>query len=91
VGGVKHQNGYSADRLQLTSQTATKSGNTLMSLTYNYVAEKSRSGGVGIGTANTGQLMDITSSQINGQQRNESYNYDQVARLSQAKQRGEGA
>lgn len=28
--------------------------------------------------------MDITSSQINGQQRNESYNYDQVARLTQA-------
>ena len=36
------------------------------------------------GNANDGQLMDITSSQINGQQRNESYNYDQVARLTQA-------
>jgi len=53
-------------------------------LTYNYVALKSRSGGVGTGNANTGQLMDLTSSQINGQQRNESYNYDQVARLAQA-------
>ena len=82
--GVTENYGYSADRLQLTSQTATKSGNTLMSLTYNYVAPKSRSGGGGTGNANTGQLMDITSSQINGQQRNESYNYDQVARLTQA-------
>ncbi|MEK6288509.1 MAG: RHS repeat-associated core domain-containing protein [Acidobacteriota bacterium] len=82
--GVTENYGYSADRLQLTSQTATKGGNTLMSLTYNYVADKSRSGGVGSGQANTGQLMDITSSQINAQQRNESYNYDQVARLTQA-------
>lgn len=82
--GVTENYGYSADRLQLTSQTATKSGNTLMSLTYNYVALKSRSGGVGSGNANTGQLMDITSSLINQQQRNESYNYDQVARLTQA-------
>jgi hypothetical protein len=43
---VTENYGYSADRLQLTSQTATKSGNTLMSLTYNYVAPKSR---VGVG------------------------------------------
>lgn len=82
--GVTENYSYSADRLQMTSQTATKSGSTLMSLTYNYVAAKSRSGGVGTGNANTGQLMDITGSQINGQQRNESYNYDPVARLTQA-------
>jgi RHS repeat-associated protein len=55
-----------------------------MSLSYNYVAAKSRGGGAGTGTANTGQLMDITGGQINGQVRNESYNYDQVARLTQA-------
>ena len=48
------------------------------------MAPKSHSGGVGSGNANTGQLMDVTSSQINGQQRNESYNYDPVARLTQA-------
>jgi hypothetical protein len=87
--GVTENYGYSADRMQLTSQTATKSGNTLMSLTYSYVAPKSRFGGVGSGNANTGQLMDVTSSQIkdpngNTLQRNESYNYDQVARLTQA-------
>ena len=39
---------------------------------------------MGTGNANTGQLMDVTGSQINGQERNESYNYDQVARLTQA-------
>lgn len=85
--GVTETYGYSADRLQLTSQTATKAGSTLMSLTYNYIADKSRSGGVGSGTANTGQLMDLAATikdpNNNTQQRNESYNYDQVARLSQ--------
>jgi RHS repeat-associated protein len=57
-------------------------------MNYNYVADRSRSGGVGAGTANTGQLMDITGTTKdpsgNTLQRNESYNYDQVTRLSQA-------
>jgi RHS repeat-associated protein len=87
--GVTENYGYSTDRLQLTSHTATKAGNTLMSLTYNYVADRSRSGGVGSGQANTGQLMDISSATVkdpnnNTLQRNESYNYDQVSRLAQA-------
>lgn len=86
--GVTETYGYSTDRLQLTSQTATKGGNTLMSLSYNYVADKSRSEGVGTGQANTGQLMDITATikdfNNNPLPRNESYNYDQVSRLSQA-------
>jgi hypothetical protein len=34
--GVSEGYGYSADRLQLTSQTATRGVTTLMSLTYNY-------------------------------------------------------
>ncbi|HJQ24950.1 MAG TPA: hypothetical protein VKA60_13615 [Blastocatellia bacterium] len=46
--------GYSADRLQLTSQSAVKGASTLLNMTYSYVAAKSRSGGVGNGTANTG-------------------------------------
>jgi RHS repeat-associated protein len=83
--GLTENHTYSADRLQLTNQNVKQgSTTTLMSLTYNYVADKSRSGGVGTGTANTGQLMDITGSQINDQTRNETYNYDQVARLTQA-------
>jgi hypothetical protein len=36
--GVSEGYGYSADRLQLTSQTATRGVTTLMSLTYNYAA-----------------------------------------------------
>lgn len=95
VGSIGLGNGlaenyvYSADRLQLTSQNVKQQANTLMSLTYNYTADKSRSGGVGSGQANTGQLMDITSATVkdpnnNTLQRNESYNYDQVSRLTQA-------
>lgn len=82
--GLTENYGYSSDRLQLTSQNVKQGTNTLMSLSYNYIADKSRSGGVGSGQANTGQLMDITGSQINSQVRNESYSYDQVARLVQA-------
>jgi RHS repeat-associated protein len=82
--GLTENYGYSSDRLQLTSQNVKQGANTLMSLGYNYVADKSRSGGAGTGQANTGQLMNITGSQINGQQRNESYTYDQVSRLTQA-------
>jgi RHS repeat-associated protein len=81
--GINETYDYSPDRLQLTSYQVKKGANTLMSLSYSYVADRSRSGGVGTGNANTGQLMDITGT-INSQSRNESYNYDQVARLAQA-------
>jgi RHS repeat-associated protein len=79
--GVNEAYGYSADRLQLTSQTATK-GSTLMSLTYSY---SGLGGTFGTGTTagNTGQLVSITGT-INNQSRNQGFAYDNVGRLLSA-------
>ena len=62
---VAESYGYDSQRLQLTSQTATKSGNTLLSLTYSYQAQ-SGDNGTGSTVGNSGQLMSISGS-INGQ------------------------
>jgi RHS repeat-associated protein len=77
--GVAESYGYSNDRLQLTSQTATKGAATLMSLTYNYAASAGASG-IGTGAGNIGQLMAITGT-INSQTRNQAFTYDNVGRL----------
>jgi RHS repeat-associated protein len=79
---------YSADRLQLTKQTATKSSNILLRLNYNYQAAAGESG-TGTTAGNTGQLMGIVDligqpSQINGQGRTQSFTYDNVGRLKTA-------
>jgi len=54
--GVVESYGYDAQRLQMTSQTATLGATTLFSLTYGYQAQ---AGQLGVGTAagNGGQLM----------------------------------
>lgn len=78
--GVNESYGYSNDRLQMTSQTATK-GSTLMSLNYSYAASAGASG-VGTTAGNSGQLMSIAAgSTINGQARNQAFTYDNVGRL----------
>jgi RHS repeat-associated protein len=77
--GVVEAYGYSADRLQLTSQTATKNGNTLMSLSYNYQASAGQSG-TSTTAGNSGQLMGVTAN-IGGQSRNQQFTYDNVERL----------
>ncbi|HJQ24948.1 MAG TPA: RHS repeat-associated core domain-containing protein [Blastocatellia bacterium] len=82
--GVTESYGYSADRLQLTSQSAVKGASTLLNMTYSYVAAKSRSGVTGSALVNTGQLMDITAAQVGSLSRAESYSYDSVGRLTQA-------
>jgi YD repeat-containing protein len=57
ANGVNETYGYSADRLQLTSQTAAKGANTLMSLTYNYAASAGASGALTT-AGNSGQLSE---------------------------------
>jgi RHS repeat-associated protein len=79
ANGVNETYGYSADRLQLTSQTAVKGANTLMSLTYNYAASAGASGTLTT-AGNSGQLMSIGGT-INSQSRSQSFTYDNVGRL----------
>ena len=81
ANGVNETYGYSADRLQLTSQTATK-GATLMSLTYSYAASAGASG-VGTTAGNSGQLMSISGT-INSAARGQAFTYDVLARLATA-------
>lgn len=84
--GVNEVYTYSRDRLQLTRQTATKSGSTLMDLNYSY-ASMTGASGVGTTVGNSGQLMATTNnpssqpSTINGQTRNQAFTYDDVGRL----------
>lgn len=79
--GVSEAYGYDSNRLQLTSQTATLSSTTLMSLHYYYQAS---AGQMGYGTTagDTGQLIAINnSSQINGSSETAAYTYDLQGRL----------
>lgn len=78
ANGVNETYGYNADRLQLTSQTATK-GSTLMSLTYGYAASGGASG-VGTTVGNSGQIVSISGT-INSQSRSQAFTYDNVGRL----------
>ncbi|HEY3138935.1 MAG TPA: RHS repeat-associated core domain-containing protein, partial [Blastocatellia bacterium] len=80
--GVSESYSYSPDRLQLTSQTAVKGASTLMSLSYGYSASAGASG-VGTTAGNSGQLITITGT-INGANRGQSFNYDDVGRLVSA-------
>jgi RHS repeat-associated protein len=84
--GVVESYTYNNDRLQLTRQTATKGGSTLMDLNYSYSASAGASG-VGTSAGNSGQLMAIgynpnnQPSTINGQNRTQNFTYDDVGRL----------
>ncbi len=82
--GVAESYGYSQDRLQMTSQTATKSGQTLMSIGYNYTASAGQSGAATT-AGNSGQLMGVTAA-INSPtaNRNQAFTYDNVGRLKTA-------
>jgi RHS repeat-associated protein len=85
--------GYDSQRLQLTSQTATRSGGStggLMNLHYSYQAA---AGQMGINTTagNAGQLMAINnSSTINGSAESAAYTYDLQARLVTSSQTTNG-
>ncbi|MEW6131267.1 MAG: RHS repeat-associated core domain-containing protein [Acidobacteriota bacterium] len=77
--GVTESYSYSADRLQLVSQTATKGATSLMNLTYNYSASAGQNG-VGSTAGNSGQLMSISGS-INSTTESAAYTYDNLGRL----------
>ena len=86
--GVVETYGYDAQRLQLTSQTATKSGTTLLSLTYGYQAIAGQSG-AGSTAGNSGQLTSISGC-INGQTESTAYTYDNLSRLLTSNQTTNG-
>jgi RHS repeat-associated protein len=56
---VNQAYGYSTNRLQLTTQTATKGASNLLNLTYNYAATAGQNG-VGSTAGNSGQLMGMS-------------------------------
>ncbi|MBO0798681.1 MAG: RHS repeat-associated core domain-containing protein, partial [Blastocatellia bacterium] len=77
--GATESYGYSDDRLQLTSQTVTNGNTTLLSLSYGYGAGAGQMG-IGSKAGNSGQLVSVSGT-INGQNRNQSFTYDNVGRL----------
>jgi RHS repeat-associated protein len=87
--GVVESYGYDANRLQLTSQTATKSGNQLMNLTYNYQATAGQMG-AGSTAGNAGQLMSISGT-INSTTESSAYTYDLLGRLITSNQSSNGS
>jgi RHS repeat-associated protein len=86
--GVVESYGYDSQRLQLTSQSATKGGVTLMSETYGYQASGGQNG-VGTTAGNTGQLMTISGA-INGAAESAAYTYDLQGRLATSNQASNG-
>jgi RHS repeat-associated protein len=77
--GATESFGYSNDRLQLTSQTVTKGGNTLLSLSYGYGASAGQMGS-GSTPGDSGQIVSVSGA-VNGQGRNQAFTYDNVGRL----------
>ncbi len=77
--GVVESYGFDSQRLQLTSQTATRNGTTLMSLSYSYQAQAGQMG-VNTTAGNAGQLMTVSGS-INGSTEMIAYTYDNYGRL----------
>jgi YD repeat-containing protein len=84
--GVNETYGYSADRLQLTSQTATSFTGTLINLKYIYQTVAGDSG-VGTTANNSGQLMMISGT-IGPQSRTQRFTYDDLGRLATATGKG---
>jgi YD repeat-containing protein len=73
---------YDPQRLQMTRQQATRSGATLMDLTYSYQAQAGQSG-AGTTAGNSGRLMSITGT-VKSVSRNQAFTYDNVGRLKTA-------
>jgi RHS repeat-associated protein len=76
------------NRSQLISQTATKSGNTLLSLAYSYDATAGQSG-TGTTAGNTHQMTSISGT-INGATESASFSYDLQRRLVTSSQTTNG-
>ena len=84
--GVNETYGYSIDRLQLTSQTATVGTRPLIDLKYIYQMVAGDSG-AGTTAANSGQLM-LISGAIGPQSRTQRFKYDDLGRLATASGKG---
>jgi RHS repeat-associated protein len=82
---------YGNSRLQLTSQTAVKSGNTLMSLNYDHQAQAGQMG-TGTTAGNTGVLMAVNNnSTIGSTAESAAYTYDLLGRVVTSNQTTNGA
>jgi RHS repeat-associated protein len=84
--------GYDADRMQLGSQTATKSGGSqyvLMNQTYSFNATAGQMG-AGSTAGNAGQLMSIGGT-INSTAESAAYTYDNLGRLVTSNQASNGS
>ena len=92
--GVTESYGYEANRLQITTETATAPGGQtggLMNLTYNYQASVEQMG-AGSTAGNAGQLMAINNnSTINGTAESAAYTYDNLGRLVTSNQTSNGS
>jgi RHS repeat-associated protein len=77
--GTTENFGYSDSRLQLTSQTVTKGGSALLSLSYGYQAVVGQMGS-NSKLGNNGQIVSVSGT-VNGQNRDQAFTYDNVGRL----------
>jgi hypothetical protein len=86
--GVVEGFGYDTNRLQMTSQSATRSGSTLLSLSYGYNALAGQNGS-GSTAGNASQLMSVSGT-ISGTTESASYTYDLQGRLATSSQTSNG-
>src|SRR5689334_18068932 len=86
--GVTESYTYSADRLQLTTQTASKGAISLMNLTYSYSASAGQNSS-GSTVGNGGQVMSISGT-ISGQTESAAFTYDLQNRLATSNQTTNG-
>jgi RHS repeat-associated protein len=80
---------YDSKLLQMTSQSATRSGNTLLSLNYGYAANSGQNG-TGSTAGNISKLMSVSGT-INGMSESAVYTYDLQGRLATSSQTSNGA
>ncbi|MEK6304510.1 MAG: RHS repeat-associated core domain-containing protein [Acidobacteriota bacterium] len=87
--GVVESYAYDANRLQMTSQTATKGATSLMNLTYNYQATAGQMG-AGSTAGNANQLVTISGT-INSTTESAANTYDLLGRLGTSNQSSNGS
>jgi RHS repeat-associated protein len=86
--GVVESFTYDSQLLQMTSQSAIRSGNTLLSLNYGYAATPGQNG-TGSTAGNISKLMSVSGT-INGMTESASYTYDLQGRLATSSQTSNG-
>jgi RHS repeat-associated protein len=86
--GVSESFGYDANRLQLTSQQATKGSTSLMNLTYSYAAQAGQTG-VGTVAGNANEVMSVNGA-INQYTETTTNTYDNDLRLVTSSQTSNG-